>query len=106
MATPTRSPVHRCPCKECECYSDSAVAQEHRLIHRLIAAVDERSRRLYAAFLALQYGRGGIAKVARITGMSRTTIRQGRQELLAPAEISSDRIRRPGGGRKRIDKKR
>lgn len=106
MAAPALSPVHRCPCKGCELYPNSTTAQEHRLINQLIATVDERSRRLYAAFLVLQHGRGGMAKVARITGLSRNTLRRGRQELVTPEQTSPDRIRRLGGGRKRLEKKR
>jgi len=42
---------------------------------------------------------------AQITGLSRTTIRRGLEELagLGPAE---DRVRDKGGGRKRLEKKR
>jgi hypothetical protein len=72
-------------------------------MNQFLALVDERSRRLSAAFLALQHGRGGLAKVARITGLSLHTLRRGRQELLKPEPLAPDRIRRPGGGRKRVE---
>src|ERR1700722_19116000 len=106
MAAPDLASVHRCSCKECELHPDGTIAQEHRLLNQLLATVDERSRRLYAAFLALHYGRGGLTTVARITGLGRMTLRRGRQELLEPERTSSDRIRHPGGGRKRLEKKR
>ena len=60
---------------------DSPTAEVHRAINRFLATADERSRRLLAGSLALQHGRGGIALVARITGLSPHTIRRGRREL-------------------------
>src|SRR5271157_4871180 len=55
--------------------------------------------------LAHERGRGGVVEVATITGMSRTTIRRGVLEIQRAVPESSDRVRRPGGGRKRIEKK-
>jgi hypothetical protein len=80
------------------------VAREHRALNRLIAAADERTRRLLAGFLARQHGRGGIALVARITGLDRNTIARGRRELRQPSR-SSGRIRLPGAGGQRVEKK-
>ena len=65
---------------------------------------DERLRRRWAAVEARLMGRGGIACVAAATGLSRTTIRTGLQELdakqTADAEPDAVRLRRPGAGRK------
>jgi transposase len=66
---------------------------------------DERTRRRWAAVEARAIGRGGIARVAEATGLSRATIRAGLQELDAPItsdprRASSERVRRPGGGRR------
>ena len=67
---------------------------------------DERLRRRWAAVEARGIGRGGIARVAAATGMSRTTIRAGVQELTAQeasgAEDDPGRVRRRGAGRKRL----
>ena len=67
---------------------------------------DERLRRRWAAVEARGIGRGGIARVAAATGMSRTTIRAGLKELAAKqaaeAEPETVRVRRPGAGRKRL----
>ena len=41
---------------------------------------DERLRRRWAAVEARGIGRGGIARVAAATGMSRTTIREGSRQ--------------------------
>ena len=40
-----------------------------------------------------------------ITGMNRTTIRRGKREFQRPECLDTSRIREPGGGRKRIEKK-
>ena len=70
--------------------------------------LDERARRLWAATEACAIGRGGIARVAEATGMSRGTVRAGLKELAsgvvaeASGEAPSGRLRRPGGGRKRV----
>src|SRR5712691_11894801 len=71
---------------------------------KLIAGhLDERMRRLVAAAEAEAIGFGGASIVARATGVSRRAIRQGARELKESARLgtSSQRIRRPGGGRKR-----
>jgi DNA-binding phage protein len=81
------------------------VAEDHRAINRVVASLDERRRRLFAGLLAQQAGHGGIARVARITGLSRTTVLRGLRELAAPPDPSG-RVRRPGGGRPRVEKKR
>jgi len=61
----------------------------------------ERSRRLWAATEARALGYGGIAVVARATGLSPATISRGLKELDSDAPLAGDRVRRPGGGRKR-----
>jgi hypothetical protein len=74
----------------------------------LAPIMDERVRRRWAASEALALGWGGITLVAQATGLSPVTIRQGIAELkdsatAAPDEAEGDpRIRRPGGGRKRL----
>lgn len=71
---------------------------------RLSSMMNEKRKRHWAACEALAMGRGGIATVAQATGMSRTTIRKGIQEVqqLYPAltdQVAPERVRRPGGGR-------
>jgi hypothetical protein len=60
--------------------------------------LDERGRRLVAAAEAFAAGYGGIAAVAMATGMAPSTIGRGLKELAW--EEPSERIRRPGAGRK------
>jgi hypothetical protein len=71
--------------------------------------LDERTRRLWAAAEAKALGHGGTRTVAKATGMSATTIRLGRRELATyqqstPPEVKQ-RVRHPGGGRKRLTAK-
>ena len=73
-----------------------------RAKHAALRAVfTERSRRLWAATEARALGYGGIAVVARATGLSPATIGRGLRELDADAPLPGDRVRKPGGGRKR-----
>ena len=66
----------------------------------LAPELTERSRRLWAAAEARSLGRGGIALVERATGISRSTIVRGIQELGSGQRLDPGRTRRPGGGRK------
>jgi transposase len=68
----------------------------------LAGELNERQRRLYAAAEARTVGRGGIAAVARQTGVSVPTIRRGIAELQAGVHLDAGRVRRPGAGRKPI----
>ena len=86
--------------------AETAVAKRFR---RLSGALNERARRLFGASEALAYGYGGIAMVARSTGMAPRTIGAGIIELRelegsvpVPGPV---RIRREGAGRKKtVDK--
>ena len=98
--------IRRCSCPDCRRQPDGPVAREHRAINRIIACTDERSRRLVAGFLARQYGHGGIVRLARITGLDRNTIARGRRELDQPELLPPGRVRRPGGGPKRVEDRR
>jgi len=60
--------------------------------------LDERGRRLVAAAEAFAAGYGGIAAVATATGMAPSTIGRGLKELAQ--DDPSERVRRPGAGRK------
>ena len=79
------------------------------------AALDERQRRLLVGVEAKVLGRGGIAAVALATGVSRTTIVAGINEIEAmkSPDFSADQVptvrtsgtRQAGGGRKKIELK-
>ena len=68
------------------------------------SGLNERTRRRWAAVEARALGRGGIARVAEATGLSRTTIGAGLRELAEGREDedASGRLRNPGAGRKSL----
>jgi len=67
----------------------------------LRGSLNERSRRLWAVTEARALGYGGASLVARATGISRSTIVRGMREVRSSKSPETDRIRRPGAGRKR-----
>ena len=74
------------------------------------ATLDERGRRRWCAAEARSHGRGGIAVVARVTGVSRRTIDRGLVELEAEQAgeqepLPAGRVRGAGGGRKRLSER-
>jgi hypothetical protein len=70
----------------------------------LAPVLHERGRRRFAAAEARTAGRGGVLALTRITGLARSTIDRGLKELAGTAgrEAGSGRVRRPGGGRKKL----
>ena len=67
----------------------------------LSPVLDERARRRFAASEALAAGRGGIAAVSEATGIARSTIGRGLDELRGKAsDTAQGGIRRAGAGRK------
>jgi len=73
---------------------------------RVLGTLNEAQARLYVAEKALELGRGGISRLAELTGMSRPTIYKGAAELRAKRSVLAaevGRIRRVGGGRKRVE---
>ena len=62
---------------------------------------DERGRRLFAASEARAAGWGGLAAVAAISGLARSTIGRGLEDLDAAA-LAPGRVRREGGGARRL----
>ena len=94
--------IHVCQCETCQQHAYGKIAQDHKAINRLLASLDEKSRRRLAGLLALEMGRGGLERVHEITGLSRTTIRVGRAELRRADRRGG--VRRSGGGRKAVEK--
>ena len=97
--------VHKCCCLHCQRSPQGEIAEGHQAINRVLASLHERGRRLFAGLLAQERGHGGVVAVATITGMSRTTIRRGMREIQRASPEAADRVRRLGGGRKRLEKK-
>ena len=65
--------------------------------------LNELQRRQYLGLLAQDLGRSGVAEVSEAFGVHAHTIRKGKKEIanLQSAPLSSDRIRKAGGGRKK-----
>ena len=83
-----------------------AIEQIKSRYRSLAPLMDERMRRQWAATEAQTYGWGGVSAVSDATGMSRNTIRKGLAELEVrkrrPKALVETRLRREGGGRKRL----
>jgi len=63
---------------------------------------DERRRRLWAASEAKTHGPGGVALLARVTGLVEETIRRGIEELESGERLERGQVRRSGGGRRPV----
>ena len=78
------------------------IRQKFRSLH---PEMDERMRRQWAAAEARDIGWGGVSLVSKACGLSRTTITAGLRELDLPSGTrgaEATRVRRRGGGRRRI----
>jgi hypothetical protein len=65
--------------------------------------MNERLKRRWAASEAQVYGHGGVALVAKATGLNRNTINRGLAEIRNPdPKEDKNRVRRSGGGRKSL----
>ena len=74
------------------------------LMLAVLGALNEAQARWYVAREALARGRGGLKLLHEWTGMSRPTILKGMRELRQGTPLeSTTRIRRPGGGRRRLE---
>jgi predicted metal-dependent phosphoesterase TrpH len=104
MTQSKKKPLHVCTCSDCRRHPRSPVAKLHRSVNRVVASLDEKSRRRLAGLLATQQGWGGIQQMARVTGMSRTTILRGQREIERAPRSRRQRIRTRGGGRQRVEK--
>ena len=72
---------------------------------RVLPHLNERQRRVVGAADAQMLGYGGIARVARASGLDRSTLHRGMGDL-AGAVLPAERVRQAGGGRKRISEQR
>lgn len=99
-----KSNVHQCDCQTCQRHPDSALAKEHKAINRVVAGLDEKTRRRFVGLLALQWGRGGIARLIEITGISRNTICRGLAEIQRADRATTGRVRQTGAGRPAVEK--
>jgi len=79
--------------------SSAALPKKFAAVWRLL---DERTRRIMAANEAMALGYGGVSRVRQACGLSRKAIAKGIQEIREGFSPLAGRIRRAGGGRKKI----
>ena len=73
---------------------------------RVLGTMNELQARVFVAQRAVEEGRGGVSRLARLTGMSRPTILKGLAELESgalEARAETGRVRQAGGGRKAVE---
>jgi transposase len=71
----------------------------------MMPILNEKQRRYYAAYETQAYGYGGISLFAEATNISRETIHQGINEINSGNILGGERVRRPGGGRTKVEEK-
>ena len=96
--------IHHCPCPRCRRHPSSRITQEHLAINRLLATLDEKNRRRLVGLLAIQGGPRSRLPLSQVTGLSRNTMRRGKQEIEQQKLKASPRIRRTGAGRPAVEK--
>jgi hypothetical protein len=65
--------------------------------------LSEKEKRLFAALEATRLGRHGVQRVSEFYNIHPNTIRRGKRELAEGGGTTSNRIRQPGGGRKKSE---
>jgi hypothetical protein len=90
----------------------SPIEEDGMLTHELKAGIilffsmlDEQQKRLYAGLESLKLGHGGDKKISELLLIDPHTVAKGRESLLI-RDIKLERIRKQGGGRHAIQKKR
>lgn len=103
MAPPV---IRACQCAGCQTAEPFADRTHHHQMNVLLSRLDEAQRRWYVAIEAQRLGPGADRLLYEITGLDEKTIRRGRAEVAASlTDQPSDRVREPGAGRPRTEKK-
>ncbi|MBZ5563325.1 MAG: ISAzo13 family transposase [Acidobacteriia bacterium] len=80
------------------------MGQADALMLKVLGALNEAQARWFVAREVLARGRGALKAMHEATGLSRPTILKGIRELRAKKGLpTGERVRRPGGGRKRLE---
>ncbi len=83
-------------------FKDQLDAAAEQRSQAYFATLSEKDQRRFAALEAQRLGHGGIGYIAKLLGVSRSTIERGIREMeQLPEDPAAGRIRRPGGGRKK-----
>ena len=104
MSDKAKRRIHRCTCKSCRLPPYGKIAKQHKAVNRVLLELNERNRRRFVGVLANERGRGGTSQLAKVTGLSRTTIARGHCEIEQATKKRSSEIRQPGAGRPRVEK--
>jgi transposase len=81
---------------------DSGLATK---IKTMVPLLDEKQKRIFLALEANALGRGGVKLMHEISGASQTTIIRGKKEVAEGKTGNTNRIRKGGGGRKKLTEK-
>jgi hypothetical protein len=68
----------------------------------VLPVLDEKARRLVLGAVARAAGDGGVTAVAKLTGAAWQTVADGAAEVESGPSVPEGRVRRPGGGRKKL----
>lgn len=72
------------------------------LMKKFYQTLSEKDRRRYAAVEALKFGHGGQKYICEILGCDPGTVKLGNEELHHGSDTPENRIRKPGGGNKKM----
>ncbi len=86
--------------------SDSFVSSDRikAAIILFFSILDEKQRRLYAGIESMKLGHGGDQIISELLKIDVHTVAKGRKEIIS-GDIDLSRVRKAGGGRKKIKKK-
>src|SRR5712691_10131930 len=77
-----------------------------QLLRQYYQSLSEKDRRRFAALEAIKLGHGGIRYMSKVLGCDPQTIKNGTRELKQlPDDPAGNRVRKPGGGRKKTEVK-
>lgn len=77
-------------------------AEIEEQMKNLYQSLSEKEQRRYAAIEAKKLGYGGISYICRLFGCDPSSVRHGLRDLENPLANRTQRIRKEGGGRKRL----
>src|SRR3974377_407276 len=81
---------------------DAYAPEVERKMKRLFDSLRENDQRRYAAVEATKLGHGGIQYIAHVLKCDPKTIRRGLAELEEADDLDTNRVRKKGGGRKKL----
>ncbi len=79
-------------------YTDEIITTMKKFYETL----SEKDRRRYAALEAMRLGYGGQKYICEILGCNPDTVKSGVEELRGEILLDEERIRKPGGGKKKV----